>query len=645
MTTKVPSSAVTGLATVATSGAYSDLTGKPTALPAPSIGKVVGSTDGVTFTNITPASPAGSVNSLVTGSVTLTGTSSLYVPVQMASMGQSITLQAANTLTVGAISHYVDNSKGGYPVGIRDNTGVLLMAVAAGGNAYVNLRDNSTVAGVWSVEGNNLEPGLITIDSTFSSTYTSMVLAPFVALDNNTSIHFAALSSGFAAFVVDNTGKVLTTPVTVSSTANHTPVQAFKISATQAIVFYVDSSAWTSYAVVLTLSGSSPSYSLAVGASASLAASSNVARWGGENFVGAPQIAQLSASLYVCSLAYNANACSVVAISVSGTVVTIGSAATVAASAVQNSTTTYPLTSTTALVLYKSGAAAPYANNAVVISVSGTTCTVNTPVALTGCNSTSTGVPSSCQLVQGTKYLVSDDANSNWVVVSALTISGTTVTAGSALTVEVNGNSLYTADSATRYNPHLWAIGSNTAGLWYLDGSGISRAVVLSESSGAITAGNIAYRTISIGTSGAINFGIIAPQGTTEYLSIQQTGTTSAWKFKARANKISGTTLTEGNSIYLPDTSSDRTAYYFSTNRLSGGDYAIQTGPNSTAISILRSNGDAINYRGSIKIPVFVASTLQALTSNRFTLLIQTQSWAAPATVNQLRLLNIEVAA
>ncbi|MDE2439566.1 MAG: hypothetical protein KGP14_00975, partial [Betaproteobacteria bacterium] len=235
------------------------------------------------------------INSTITTNTTLTGTY-LYVPVQMASMGQSVTLPSANTLSAGGPQYVIDNTKGGYPCGIRDNTGTLIMAVAAGGEAFVSLKDNSTAAGAWSVTGSNLEPGLITIDNTFSSTYASTVLAPFVALDSNTSIHFAALATGFAAFVVDNAGKVLTTPVTVTTVASP-PYAAFKISQTQAIVFY--EAGGTAYGVVLTVSGASPSLSLAVGTATNAGAELPFSQEGTSS--GAPKIVQLSSSLYLSS--------------------------------------------------------------------------------------------------------------------------------------------------------------------------------------------------------------------------------------------------------------------------------------------------------------------------------------------------------
>lgn len=626
-------------------------------------------------TNGTAASWAvsgiGQVGSTVTANTTLTSASAGYQYVQMASLGQSITLPDATTMTVGGPRYIIDNTKGGYPCGIRDNTGTLVMAVAAGGEAYVALKDNSTAAGSWSVTGSNLEPGLITIDNTFSSTYASTVLAPFVALDNNTSIHFAALASGFAAFVVDNTGKVLTTPVTVISAAGNVPLTAFKVSNTSAIVFYGGTT--VASAVVLTISGSSPSLTLAVGINQFVTATSTSL----DNFIGAPGIAQLTPTLYVASCNNGGTAQIAVAVSVSGSTVTVGAAANIiTTNLTPASTTVYPLTSTTALVLYKSGAAAPYTNNAVVISVSGTTCTVNTPVALTNCASSLTAAPCST-LVSATKCIVEDDNNTAGSVIAIpVTISGTTVTTGTALSVEtgITTSFSYTSNSATRYNPHLWTLttgATNTVGLWYLDTSGVSRVVVLSETSGTITAGTIVYGSISSAITN-MGAGVISAQGSSEFLSLRSNVYTGASapnpNISAVAHKISGTTITVGNTVGVaPDKISQAatsgTGPMQFISRLSSGDYVI--GPTySSAIAsyyaanptlpVFRSNGDCVNMRGAISIPLIAiisSSSLplpvQGVSGSRAILLGSTQPGSARTSTTgyQLRLLNVEIAA
>lgn len=600
------------------------------------------------------------VGPTVTTDATLTASSPGYQFVQMASLGKSITLPAANTMTVGGPKFIIDNSKGGYPCGIRDNAGTLIMAVAAGGEAYVSLKDNSTAAGDWSVTGSNLEPGLITIDNTFSSTYASTVLAPFVALDANTSIHFAALSSGFAAFVVDNVGEVISTPVTVSAAAGDKPYTAFKVSTTSAILFY--GSGATSQAVVLTLSGASPSLTISVGTPQSPADANAFAA---EDFVGAPKIVQLTSTLYLASYVQPA-ATKSIAVSVSGATVTIGTAASIIASgSVGGSTTTYALTATTALVLYKSGSAAPYANNAVVVSVSGTTCTIGTPVALGGVSSTGTNPPVSV-LVSPTKAIVGDNNNSTAAFrFSSIAISGTTVTAtitnldamDSAVGWASGG---YTTNSATRYNPHLWTLSTgatNRVGFWYFDSSGVSRVVVLSENGGTITKGTILYKSISTTTNQGA--GRPMPQGGSSFVALRrdaQSGVTP--KLIATPHLINGSEVSTGIASQLDGPIAGFSPATGAGNfvRLSSGNHVVVASYQDDvcyALPVFKENGGAINSRGFIKIPslnVYFGVAVQgypAVDANRMVIIgAATQSGSTvSASVDQLRLINVEIAA
>lgn len=594
------------------------------------------------------------VNATITTTTTLTDYYKV-VPVQMTSMGQSVTLPAATNLIVGGPVFIIDNTKGTYPAGIRDNTGVLLMAVAAGGIAYVTLNDNSTAAGAWSVIGDNLEPGLITIDNIFSSTYAATVLKPFVALGNNKSIHFLTTGTGFHAVAVDKTTGAVGTPVSVAAGIYH-PCTCWMITSTTAVVFYNDSNNTNMGAVVLSLSGAT---TLSVGTESVATIAADAAA---ENFSGAPKIAQLNTTHYLWSYATatGAGTTSVKALEItSGTTVTWGAAANIITSnSIEGSTTTYALTTSTGLVLYKSGSASPYTNNAVVISVSGTTCTVGTAVSITG-NAAfyDLSQPASC-LLSSTKCFVASDNGASSVVVSALTISNTTITVGTAFTVESGISNMladFTNAAATRYNPHLWTIAANTAGLWYV-ASGVSRVVVLTESNGAMTAGTIVYKSIASATSNAAGYGVILPQGTTEFCTLQQQiDTTAGCSLAVTTSKVSDTTITVGTSKAVRNILQTNPQYH-SASRLSSGDYVL--GPDSangksvsSVIPVFRSNGDAINMRGEISCPplylgVSTSTTglyNNAVSANRVVLIGATAAQGG-GTASLLRLINVEIA-
>ena len=590
-----------------------------------------------------------SVSSTVTTDTTLTSASEGYQFVQMATMGKSLTLPDATTMTVGGPKFIVDNTQGSYPCGIRNSAGTLLMAVAAGGEAYVSIKSVATAAGAWSITGTNLEPGLITIDNTFSSTYSANVYAPFVALDDNKSIHFLKnTSNDLYAVAVDKTTGAVGTPVLVKVATTNIR-SAFKVSTTTAIAFYDDGSA-NSRAVIISLSGAT---TLAVGTEASVA---TYGYWSAENFLGAPKIVQLTSTLYLASYTSGTNT-TVVAVSVSGTTVTIGSPANIiTANSVSDSTTTYALTATTGLVLYKSGAGAPYANNAVVISVSGTTCTVGTPAALTNCSSSNGSLPPSSCLLSATKCLVSDDNNTTQVTAIAVTISGTSVTAGTALTVEsgaVGGDRVnYTVDSATRYNPHLFPLSASTALLWYFDSSGVSRAVVLSESGGTVTAGSIVYRGISNAAAGSAGYGRILSQGTDHFVSITQAyNDTAGAALSFNTAKIASTTITQGGSIPASELGNTNSMLGVNVAKLANGKYAVRGGnSNKASIKCFESNGDFFKSVGDVAIPAIGVGAnipmLPVVGTNRFVLMGAHDRGSATSNSNGLlRLITVEIAA
>lgn len=625
-------------------------------------GKAIGSLDGATYVAV--ARNPIDVYSNIVVSTTLTAATIGYHNVAMTSIGKSITLPDATTLP--SVNHelcVVSNVLSTYPVGIRDSAGVLLAAVAPGGIATLSCNDISTAAGVWQITGNNLEPGLTTIDSTLSATYVDSAQFPYASLDANTTIHFAAIASGFAAFIVDNLGQVVTTPVSVSATASDVPVQVFKIDATHAIVFYGQTGTNTHKAVVLTISGASPSLSLAVGTPQTFTVAASMNTWGGENSHDAPKIVQLASGLYACVYCSSTTVTAVVGIAVAGAVVTIAAATNIiTANCIVASTTAYALTATTLLCLYKSSAgAAPYANNAIVCTITAGTgaSAVGSPVALTNCASTQNFPPSST-LVSATKAIVVDDNNTTQVTAITVTIAGTVVTAGTALNVET-GITLpatgitYGVANSTRYIPHLWSLSagsSNLVGLWYMDSTPISRAVILTETAGTIVAGAIQYRSISGGAS--ITNGTIFPPGVTEFMSvISKVIGSSGNQVLVSPCKISGAVITQGagKTVDLSGIPSS-----IACNKLSNGKYVLVGtlgGAYNASLDVMSSNGDFINYLGKISVPAILPlsyggptpSIVNPVSGNRLISMGTTSlgNNVLSATY-QIRILNVEIA-
>ena len=598
----------------------------------------------------------------ITTSTTLTAVAGSYQQTQMTAIGQSVTLPDATTLSVGAPKFYIDNSKGGYPVGIRDSAGTLLRGVAAGGTAYVSLESASTAAGVWSVTGTNLEPGIIGIDTTLSSTYNSIIVTQWCSLDTNKSLHFAKIASGFAVFAVDKTTGTVGTPVTVSTASGSVPRSAFTITSTTAVVFY-STTTGTLISVVVSLSGAT---TLAVGTPSATLTDTGV---GVENFINAPKIAQLDTTLYLVSwaTATGAGNTSVAAFQVSaGTTITLGSTVNIiATNNCQDSTTTYALTATTGFVLYKAAASAPYLNRGVVVSVTNANppvCTVGTPATLTGVSSSLTTEPSSAKL-SATKIMVADDNNTaGSFIASVFTIStGTTTTAGTLVSVHTGAGTsadYITVPAATRYNPHITPLTATTALYILFDTTNTTSAgVVLTEAAGTVTAGTKVFGVTGCNTVSNPGGGYLAHTGSaTEFCSVIQSDTAGA-DLSFMCNSINGTVIANGSVFPIPELSTNQPTI-ISATRITSGDYLLLGTSNTgvgkalRGIPVLRSNGTAINNRGSIKTPLlslpYPTEYVAAVITGRVIIIGRTSTGANTGPVgsaNPIRLISVEIAA
>lgn len=586
----------------------------------------------------------GNTAATVSGSdnITLAATSACYQTIAMTAMGKSVTLPSAFGLVVGGPRYIITNS-GGYPFGVRDGAGTLLTAVAPGGTALLALADKSTAAGVWGVTGDRLAPGLITSDQVFGATYTATVFRQFVSLDDNKSVHFCGLAAnGFAAFCIDNATGAIGTPVVIASASSEIPKACFKISATTAVVFYGPTTA-TLRAVVVSLSEDT---TLSVGAAVTISASGVAV----EDWSGAPKIVALDTSHYLVSYS-NSPTTSVVALEITGgTICTWGTPVDIiTVDGLDNSTATYALTSTTALVLYHFDGATPYSLGAVVVSVSDTVCTVGTPDTVANVHGINT--PASSCLLSDTAALVVSDSNGSNVSVWAVTVSGTTATFGSPLVVESTGSLqnylYYTASYGTRYTPHLRPLSATQALLWYVDSTGYSRSVVLTESSGVVTKGEILYRAISNSTNTNANYGVVAAFSDTDFLiGYQSLSQAEGYGNYLQPCKIAGSSLSKGASLALPELPGSPESSIWT--RLASGKYVLTASRHGYAgvpIIVVDSNGDHIARCGSIPSQGLYGP-LAPRNVAPYRVVIETTSLTNSLGLNtyQLRVLNVEVA-
>ncbi len=150
-------------ATVATTGAYSDLTGTPAAYSLPTASTTILGGVKVDGTSITISS----------GVISASGGGIVVTDVSTTEYGQLTTLPDATTLSVGQTYTYMNN--GEFPRRVNDFSGKLLGFIPSKDASIITLQDNSTTTGVWSC--NNID--VFAVSAQFSSQ---------VALGGGTSI-------------------------------------------------------------------------------------------------------------------------------------------------------------------------------------------------------------------------------------------------------------------------------------------------------------------------------------------------------------------------------------------------------------------------------------------------------------------------
>ncbi len=499
----------------------------------------------------------------LTTATTLTSSSSRVQSVAMTTDAQSVTLPSATTLLTGGPQFILTNT-GSRTFGVRDTAGTLLAAVPAGGVAECYLRDNTTPAGTWSVSGRDLQPALTICDATLASTLTQTVEVA-VRLTDTLSLHFARNASGHPfVFAVDHSTAPATvgTAVLINATSGSI-ISAFRISNTKAFIVC----SWNSPAPLYNITVSGTTCTVSSGASSGL--------WVNATFTGAPLIAQCGANidqfvvLYASGTTIGAQACDA-----SGTNPTVGTQVNISAlgSSDVGVSGIYRVSDTTALAIYtdNSGTAGtPFSIRAVVLSLSGTTVTVNTPAGLNDVTTQGSMALANCQL-SATSYIVGflDATNSDRSAVH-IGVSGTTVTFGTKFAVEVGtfgDNNTFMDGNSNRFQPLLYPLSATTALYTYGDNGAADRHVVLTNSGGTLTAGTILYGLCNFAAGG--NF----PQASDGFLAYS--AVTSENSFSAIT--ISGTSLSVTGTFIRADVMPQATAA--AIFGLSGGVRGMQQG-------------------------------------------------------------------
>lgn len=499
------------------------------------------------FTPAAAASPAGVITSSQTRSsavdLTLTATSPGLQLITMTAEGKYVILPDATTLSVASPSFVIYNK--GYNIfGIKDGSGALIAAVEGGGEITLSLADKTTVAGVWTRTGTGLSRGYLEFSKSIVGYSADVTNAQpvYLNLTANMSIHFVNSAAGYTHVVlIDAVGKVVGTPTNVTSAfTGALPKALFKVDDSTAILFYsnVTNRLYASLLLV-----SSPL--VVVTAPVDTGVLTGISMEEGN---GAPKIAQLDTNLYLITYASNTLTTTVKGCQISGgSLITFGAAVDLAAvDGRLESPTVTALTTTTALALYKIGAASPYAGRARVVTVSN----ANPPVCTLGAEVTHLSSLDdeaiSYDFLTPTLAVVIDVASGTTVNAAALTISGTSITVGTTVDTGLGVYPVYAkAGFSSRKTKHVTRITDSTALIWGKDGtSGFSALAMLSVASGVITPGSVVRKSFSSATGTGTGQGILGPLGGTEFLGLHTLGGPLAIP-----HKISGTTITVGRPM------------------------------------------------------------------------------------------------
>jgi hypothetical protein len=329
--------------------------------------------DGTTWTSKS-SSTGGTTAS---GNVTLTSASAGAQSITTTNYGQSVTLPNATTVTKGAVIFNIRNT-GSYPLKIKDNLDNVYGFLYPQADAIVGLADNSTAAGVWTIS--NLEPIAPTVARILPSNLTiaGTGVSQAVILDSTRTLFVVGGTTAGAVYAVvydSSTGTFGSVASIVGSGANNP--SAVAISSSSVLVVYAVSTTLTS--VILSIAGTT----ITVNGTTYTAAASTITSYGASQVGYSPWV--VCGSTYV--LRYlSSTQVTLRAFTVSGTVVTIGTAVA-PSGAISTNFTTFPINTggyNSFLAFYSTASTVSlqlYTVSSVTISTSGggTTITSDSP--------------------------------------------------------------------------------------------------------------------------------------------------------------------------------------------------------------------------------------------------------------------------
>ena len=416
----------------------------------------------------------GGGGTTASGSVVLTSASTGAQSITTTNYGQSVTLPNATTLSKGACL-YTINNLGAYPLKIINNAGSILGFVYSNIPVTVGLADNSTAAGTWSLVG--AEPYAVTaaLLSTTLYNFPTIDYATRIVLDADRT--FLLLGGGDSTNmygVIYNSSTLTWGTPTLIRTATVRFSKAI-LSATNQILVCSCNDTTGFESVVLTISGTSITVGTAATATLSSAASS------------VPTRLVAVGSSFVLLYNLSLPAVQIRAFTISGTTVTIGAATVLTGTSISYNylqTITSSVILALTLTINTSVYATPY-------TISGTTITV--------------GTQATYATTAGTNLRVQPISSNARLAVIILTSTTTTI---AGLIVSVSGTTA--------------SISSGTA---VTGSAGVSSAMIVSGSKAIIYSNTGGVVNIMTDTAGVASFGssIIGESGTPSPISANAT--------------------------------------------------------------------------------------------------------------------------
>lgn len=358
----------------------------------------------------------GAGGTTASGSVTLTSASAGAQSISPTDYGQYVKLPNATTMTKSANAFNIRNG-GTFPLKILDNSSNILGFIYPGDSSMIGCADNSTAAGVWTCTNTEL---IAVTGRLASTTLATQGILRRVALDTDRTFFMWCNNTALYGVVYTASTGAWGTPTTIRASA--ASCCGILVSTDKVLVTSCNNASTAFEAVVLTFSGST----ITVNTAATKTLAANMSYNNMYNLI-------VTGTTYVCCYRLATPVNNMLAMTISGTTVTIGAEVTMTGTG----DTYFDVVAVSSTVVMSFSYTASTAWYAEPWSISGTTLTVGTKLTLSTVNVSQLRI---APISSGARWLVMyvNNAGTNCAG-TIVSVSGTTAT-GSSANVTAGGN-------------------------------------------------------------------------------------------------------------------------------------------------------------------------------------------------------------